>query len=109
MGALLTTASTMMCPHGGTVAATTSNARVNAGGSPVVRSSDTFVIGGCPFVLGTTPHPCVTVQWLAQDLRSQVLSDSTLSESSQGLCLAADQAPQGAVLVLNTQAAVSGQ
>lgn len=109
MGALLTAASTMMCPHGGTVTATTSNARVNAGGSPVVRSSDTFVIAGCPFVLGTTPHPCVTVQWLLQNLRSQVLSDSTLSESSQGLCLAADQAPQGAVLVLNTQAAVSGR
>jgi hypothetical protein len=51
----------------------------------------------------------VTVQWLTQDLRSQVLSDSTLSESSVGLCLAADQAPQGTVLVTTTQELVSGQ
>ncbi len=109
MGALLTTASVMMCPHGGQVTATSSNARVNAGGSSILRSTDTFVIAGCPFVVAGAPHPCVTVQWLTQDLRSQVLSDSTLSQSSTGLCLAADQAPQGAVLVITTQTQVSGQ
>jgi hypothetical protein len=109
MSALLTTASVMTCPHGGTVTATSSNTRVNAGGSPILRSTDTFVIAGCPFVLVSLPHPCVTVQWLTQDLRSQVLSDSTLSESSVGLCLAADQAPQGSVLVMSTQEQVNGQ
>ena len=108
MGGLLTTASVMMCPHGGTVTATSSNTRVNAGGSLVVRSADTFVIAGCPFVVAGAPHPCVTVQWLTQDLRSQVLSDFTLSEANTGLCVAADQAPQGAVLILTAQAQVSG-
>jgi hypothetical protein len=48
------------------------------------------------------------VQWLTQDLRSQVLSDFTLSEANTGLCVAADQAPQGAVLILTAQAQVSG-
>ena len=109
MGAFLTTASVMMCPHGGTVTVTSSNARVNAGGSPILRSTDTFVIAGCPFVIGPSPHPCVTVQWLTQDLRSQVLSASTLSEASVGMCLAADQAPQGTVLVMSTQEQVTGQ
>lgn len=109
MSGLLTTASVMMCPHGGTVTAASSNARVNAGGAPVLRSSDTFLIAGCPFVLAASPHPCITVQWLTQDLRSQVLSDSTLSESSAGLCLAADQAPQGSVLVMSTQESVTGE
>jgi len=109
MSGLLTTESVMMCPHGGAVTAISSNSRVTAGGAPVLRSTDTFVIAGCPFVLGTVPSPCVTVQWLTQDLRSQVLRDSTLSESSTGLCLAADQAPQGTVLVMSTQELVSGQ
>jgi hypothetical protein len=109
VGALLTAASVMMCPHGGTVTASSSNTRVNAGGSPALRSTDTFVIAGCPFVVGPSPHPCVSVQWMTQDLRSRVLSNPTLSEASVGLCLAADQAPQGTVLVVSTQEQVSGQ
>ncbi len=109
MSGLLTTESIMMCPHGGTVAAISSNARVTAGGAPILRASDTFTIAGCAFVIAGAPHPCVSVQWLTPDLRSQVLSDPTLSESSMGLCLAADQAPQGTVLVTTTQESVSGQ
>jgi hypothetical protein len=109
MGGLLNTASMLMCPHGGTVNAITSNTRVNAGGSPLVRSSDTFVIAGCAFSTPAGPHPCVQVQWMTTDLRSQVLSDSTLSEASVGMCLAADQAPQGTVIVSNTQEQVTGQ
>ena len=38
MGALLTTASMMMCPHGGTVTAISSNTQATAGGSPLVRA-----------------------------------------------------------------------
>jgi hypothetical protein len=109
MGGLLTTASVMMCPHGGTVSPISSNTRVNAGGSPVLRSSDTFVIAGCPYNIAGAPHPCVSVQWMTTDLRSQVLSDSTLSEASVGMCLAPDQSPQGTVIVMTTQEQVSGQ
>jgi hypothetical protein len=32
----------------------------------------------------------------------------TLSQSSQGLCLAADQAPQGPVSIVNTQTKAEG-
>jgi hypothetical protein len=46
---------------------------------------------------------------MTTDLRSQVLSDSTLSEASVGMCLAADQAPQGTVIVSNTQEQLTGQ
>jgi len=109
MSGLLNTASVLMCPHGGTVNAISSNTRVNAGGSPLVRTSDTFVIAGCTFSTPGGPHPCVKVQWITQDLRSQVLSDFTLSEASVGLCLAGDQAPQGTVIISNTQERVAGQ
>ncbi len=109
MSALLNTASLLMCPHGGTVSAISSNVRVSAAGAPLVRASDTFVIAGCPFSTPAGPHPCVLVQWVTQDLRSQVLSGPTLSEASVGLCLAADQAPQGAVIIAMTQPQVAGE
>jgi hypothetical protein len=109
MSGLLNRTSVLMCPHGGTVSAISSNTRVSAGGSPVVRSSDTFVIAGCAFSTPAGPHPCVQVQWITQNLRSQVLSDFTLSQASVGLCLAADQAPQGTVIISSTQERVTGQ
>lgn len=108
MANLLNTSSIMMCPHGGTVSAITSNTRVMVNGDPAVRASDTFLIAGCAFVIGVVPHPCVTVQWVQPDTMSQVLSDFTLSEESVGLCQAADQAVQGAVLITFTQPLVSG-
>ena len=65
MPALLNTASVLMCPHGGTIQITTGNTHAKAAGAFLVRASDTFQIGGCPFVLpGGVPHPCVLVQWV---------------------------------------------
>jgi|SRR6266496_6123065 len=94
MAALLNSSSLLMCPHGGTVQAITSNTRVKAAGDFLLRSSDTFTIAACPFVIGIgpTPHPYVQVQWIQPDQRSQVMSNLTLSEESVGLCVAADQA-----------------
>ncbi len=109
MGGLLNSSSVLMCPHGGTVQAVSSNTQVKAGGDFALRSSDTFTIAGCPFSLGPNYHPCVTVQWVQPAMKSQVLSDFTLTENSVGLCLAGDQAPQGTVQVLFTQPQVSGQ
>jgi hypothetical protein len=109
MSGLLNSSSVMMCPHGGTVQAITTNTRAKAGGDFILRSSDTFIIAGCPFMIGPSPHPCVQVQWVQPDTRSQVMSDFTLSEASVGLCVAPDQAVQGTVLINFTQPQVSGQ
>jgi hypothetical protein len=109
MGKLLTTASSLSCPHGGTVSATSSNSRTKADGSYVVRSNDTFTISGCSFTLPSgSPHPCVTVQWIVSAMRDSVLQDKVLTTDSVGLCQAADQVPQGSVLINNTQSKVSG-
>src|SRR5437763_523053 len=108
MPGLLNTSSVLMCPHGGTVSAVSSNSRAKAGGDFILRSSDTFTIAGCPFIIGTSPHPCVQVQWVVSDQRSKAVSDFTLNESSVGLCKAGDQAPQGTVLINFTQPRVSG-
>jgi hypothetical protein len=108
MGDLLTTASALMCPHGGSVSITSTNTRVKADSTYVARSGDTFVITACPFMIGSSPHPCVRVQWNVTALRNQVVGDKVLTKDSSGLCLAADSAPQGAVLIQQTQARVKG-
>jgi hypothetical protein len=110
MPGLLNSSTVMMCPHGGSVSAATSNTRVKAGGDFVLRSSDTFTIAGCPFTLPpATPHPCVQVQWSLPSQHSQAAGDFALTEQSVGLCVAADQAPQGTVQIVFTQPKVAGQ
>ncbi len=109
MGGLLTDSSVLMCPHGGTVQVTTSDSRVQASSGYVLRSSDTFTIAGCPFVIGNVAHPCTTVKWVVPALRSKAVGDSTLTEGSVGLCQAADQAVQGPVQVVVAQPRVTGQ
>ncbi|MEO8597309.1 MAG: hypothetical protein ABI759_28580 [Candidatus Solibacter sp.] len=109
MGAALLNASSMlMCPHGGQVSIVTSNTRTKGGGDFLVRASDTFTISGCPFVVGSTAHPCVMVNWVQPAARSKAMQNPTLTESSIGLCVAADQAVQGTVMVVNTQRKVTG-
>lgn len=109
MAGLLTSSSMMLCPHGGTVSVVTSNARVKAGGDFVLRQSDTFMVAGCPFILGLVPHPCVQVRWVQPAGRGKAGGDFALTEESLGLCVAADQAVQGAVQVAFTQEQVSGE
>ena len=109
MAALLTSSSVLMCPHGGTVSAVTSNAQVKAAGDFVLRQSDTFLVAGCPFTIPPgVPHPCVQVQWVQPSAQSQVIGDFVLTEESVGLCVAADLAVQGTVLILGTQPRASG-
>ena len=110
MPALLTTASVLMCPHGGTVQIISTNTRVTAGGDYLALSSDTFMIAGCPFVLPSTqPSPCMQVQWVQTAQECQTMGNFNLTEASVGLCLAATQAPQGTVLINSTQPRVAGE
>jgi hypothetical protein len=109
MPALLTTESVMMCPHGGTVQPSSTNTSVLAAGAPLLRSSDVFIIAGCPFILGLVPHPCVTVNWVQPATASSAISNPTLTEASVGLCVAPDQSVQGPVMIVSTQASVQGE
>jgi|tagenome__1003787_1003787.scaffolds.fasta_scaffold20799631_3 hypothetical protein len=108
MGDHLTTSSVLMCPHGGTVSPIASNAKVTLGGAQIVLATDTFSIGGCAFNVSGAPHPCVQVKWIVTALRTTVDDAQPLTMDSVGLCLAADSAPQGSVLIQTTQAQVSG-
>ena len=107
----LTIASTLQCPHGGTVSIAPSNQRASAAGALIATAADTFAISGCPFQLPTTPptpSPCVTVQWTSHDM-SVTAGAATLSQASQGLCISALGAPQGPVIIASTQTKVSSR
>jgi hypothetical protein len=106
-GPALTTAATMMCPHGGTVSAVASSPRASAGAT-LLTSSDTFAIAGCPFVTpAAVPSPCVSVTWTVPDMQVKRGGSPTLSTGSVGLCLNALSAPQGPVVIAATQPRVS--
>lgn len=102
---LFTTATVMMCPHGGNVTAISANLRANAGGSPILRVSDTFIVAGCSLSGTTPPTPCLMVQWTSAS-RVRAMGDTALNQSSVGLCVGG---PGGPVQIVSTQAKVSGQ
>ena len=108
MASLLNASSVMMCPHGGTVNVISTDSRLRAVDGQVLRSSDTYLVTGCPFALGLPPHPCVAITWVQPDSHSQGTGDFTVSEQSVGLCQSADQAAQGSALIIFSQPQVTG-
>jgi hypothetical protein len=74
----------------------------------VLRSTDTFNIGGCSYTIGNVPHPCVRVRWDVHAERHTTRGDPSLTQDSVGLCLAGDGATQGTVVISSTQSRASG-
>jgi hypothetical protein len=109
MSGHLTANSVLMCPHGGTVQAIPATTNVQIQGAPVLTAADTFIVAGCPFVIGVVPFPCVTVQWVTPALQSSLAGNPTLTEASVGLCLSAAGSPQGPVMIVAAQPNVTGQ
>jgi uncharacterized Zn-binding protein involved in type VI secretion len=106
----LTTASILMCPHGGTVEIISSYPTVSACQNPIATIGDTFLIKSCPNVIMTgIPMPCLIVKWIASDTVVKVNGNPTLSETSSGLCLNIAQIPQGSVMIQETQSVLGTQ
>lgn len=113
MGApVLTTASTVLCPHGGTVSLSTSNAVAKADGAPMLLLTDQHTVSGCPFQVpagpSTKPQPCVTVRWTVGATATKVNGTAVLLQTSVGLCYSAEQIPQGPPVVANVQQLARG-
>lgn len=109
-GGILTTASTIMCPHGGTAIPATSNTSLTVGGAPALLQSDVLAVAGCPFQIpvgtGTKPSPCVRIEWQAGTTR---VTPGVLVQSSVGLCYSPEGAPQGTAVVANASPRASAQ
>ena len=101
-GQLLTVASSIKCPHGGTAILTTSNARVKAGGAFVLLQSDIHAVVACPFTIGLKYSPCVRIKWSAGAALAKA-GPAVLVRSSIGKCFNAENAPQGVAVIVNTQ------
>lgn len=100
---------TAMCTHGGPVTAISSSPRVQVMGMPVTTVADQFVVAGCAFNVSGAPHPCVKLQWLVPAARVLINGQPAVLQTSVGLGLAADQAPQGPPTVVVTQTRVTAE
>lgn len=110
MPLFLTTASTVMCPHGGTVILTTANAEATVRGAPILLVSDVHQVAGCPFTVGPKYQPCLTVEWLTGTVLAKHQGATPfLHQSSQGLCYSAEHIPQGPPVIAQTQPFADGQ
>ncbi len=111
-GLIVTTSSSAICTHGAQVAIISSNTRVMAAGAPVAVLNDQFTVTGCPFQVpvgaGTKPQPCIKIQWIAPAVRVRVGGQPVILQSSSGICLSAEQIPQGPPTVVATQPRVKG-
>ena len=99
---ILTTASIVMCPHGGMAQLITSNTEALIEGAPALLMTDVHPIVGCPF----TPvaySPCVLIRWVTAATQTSVHQVPVLLQTSVGLCLNAAQVPQGTALVVQVQ------
>jgi hypothetical protein len=105
---LLDAATTLTCPHGGSVSVTPAAARVTLGGSPPLLVDDVATISGCGLNVSGAPSPCLRVQWTMPATRVTVEGSPVLLSSSVGLCLNAAGAPQGTVLATGFQTRVQG-
>ncbi len=104
---ILTTASTVMCPHGGTAQLVTSNSDALIDGAPALLQTDLHPIVGCTF----TPvaySPCVSIRWVSGATQTTVRQVPVLLQNSVGLCLNAAQAPQGTAVVVQVQQRAKG-
>ena len=108
-GNILTTASSIMCPHGGQAILMTSNARSTADGAPALLQTDVHPVAGCPFFIGLKPSPCIRIEWQAGAARATVDGTPVLVQSSIGLCYSPESAPQGVAVIVNTQMKASAQ
>jgi hypothetical protein len=101
---LLTVSATVTCPHGGQGTITPSQSAVVAGAA-VCTEADQVTIEGCPFTIGPSPSPCVSVQWQSASTTSMAGGTALLTGGSLGLCLNPAAAPQGPVVLVPAQQA----
>ena len=108
MAALLTTKSTVQCPHGGKVTLTTKNAKVKADGAFALVVGDQGTVAGCTLVIALAPSPCVQVLWTSGAAMATA-GTPLVHKDAQGMCLSGVGAPQGLALISNTQSKVAAR
>jgi hypothetical protein len=100
---ILTTTSTVMCPHGGQLQLSTTNTDAVIDGAPALLVTDVHPVAACPFTIGPKPQPCVTARWMAGATHAKVHGVPLLLQNSVGVCFSAEQIPAGPPVVVQVQ------
>jgi hypothetical protein len=103
MSPILTTTSTVLCPHAGQAQLLTTDTVAIIDGAPALLLTDVHLIVGCTFAPGGVYTPCVRIQWVLGATLTNVNGVPVLLQNSIGLCLNAFQAPQGTAIVAQVQ------
>ena len=103
-GFVLHTNAVVQCTHGIPAQIPPVQPRVLVSGQPVATMASQILIAGCPFTIpGPKPQPCVTVKWLMPAARVLVMGQPALLQPApgpgSGLCLSAEQIPNGPPIV----------
>jgi hypothetical protein len=101
-GEILTTTSTVSCPHGGSAVLMTTNVRTRVAGAFALLESDVHLIVSCPFTVGTKYSPCVRIEWSGGATQVRAAA-AVLVRSSVGKCLNGEGAAQGAAVIAAMQ------
>jgi hypothetical protein len=106
-GFILTSASVILCPHGGMVMHVPSGgARELINGVPIMLLNDFYPVAGCPNSVGGAYSPCIRVMWVTASTSRLVNGIPVLIHTSTGLCLGASGTTQGAPIVASFQTVV---
>ena len=100
---ILTTTSTVTCPHLGKAVLLTSNTLARIAGAAALLMTDLHPVTGC-----TSTPPCVLITWSCGATRMTLNGIPLLLQSSIGTCYNASLTPQGVAVVAQTQAQARG-
>jgi hypothetical protein len=115
-GFLLHVNATMQCTHMAPATIAPSQPRVLVSGQPIATMVSQIAVAGCPFQVpvgaGTKPQPCMTVKWTMPSGRfvvgGQPAALLPAPGTGPGICLSAEQIPQGPPTVSVVQSRVIG-
>ena len=108
-GNILTTASTITCPHQGRATLITTNTKGFASRAAALIETDVHPVLGCLFTLpGPKPSPCVRIEWSAGAGQVTINGVAVLVLSSIGKCMNAEGAIQG-LAIKSTQKKASAR
>jgi hypothetical protein len=100
---ILTTASTIICPHAGMATLFTSQTISMIDGALVLLETDIHPITGCTFAPGGVYTPCVLIRWFCGATMTRIYGIPVLLQTSIGLCQNAASVPQGVAIIVQTQ------
>jgi hypothetical protein len=100
---MLTTTSTVMCPHAGQATLVTSNTLARIDEAPILLETDVHPVAGCTFAPGGVYTPCLLIRWSAGATMTKIFGVPVLLQTSIGVCHNAAQAPQGVAIIVQTQ------